>query len=112
MKKVIKFKIGKNFRGHKSWKLNGKNMLCHSGVSDYFDIPDDAKILYLTISDKPCEESYMVKIRRNDYREYVYGIDLSIPNKRSTWYETTLHNLDNYLYHLKLDNFYVKAHYE
>jgi len=110
MKKVFKLDKGTHHRSPE-WQLRGVGLICANGLQEYFDIPNSATKLYVTISDKPLSESY--KVDTDMYLGRVDGIYLSIPNKsRKVWDVWTYARLDKFLDDSGLYNFYVSVHYE
>jgi len=109
MKKVFRLTKSNARYGIYEWQLDGKNLICHEELEEFFDIPDEAKTIYVTVLDKEMPQSYKVKQMGGFFNE----LKLSIPNKpRKKWLVPIYYSLTRLLEKEGLDNFYVRLHHE
>jgi len=108
MKKVFKLDKGTHWDDDE-WQLGGHGLICHYGLTRFFDVPNKAKTIYVTVSDKVMPMSYRAQ-RVGFFNEY---LRLSLPeNPRKMWEVNTYTRLDMFLEYEGLEDFYVRLHHE
>jgi len=108
MKKVFKLNKGTHWDDDE-WQLKGNGLMCHYGLSEFFDIPDKAKTIYVTISNKVMPQSYKAILQGGFFNK----LELRIPDKsRKMWSISVYYRLVRLLEEEGLKEFYVRLHHE